>query len=234
MGNIPRLDEIGRLVGDPSRAEILAALMDGRAWTGRELAHFAHVSPSTASSHLQRLVRGELLSVLAQGRNRYYRIASPHVASALESLMALAPARAPRHPSERRIANDMAAARFCYDHLAGKLGVSLTDALLADGAIAFTEGTGTLTDSGVALFGKLGISLEATHRGRRPICRPCLDWSERRPHLAGVAGSALGHAALERDWVERKRNSRALSVTRRGVAALKDLFGIDLVPASEE
>jgi DNA-binding transcriptional ArsR family regulator len=234
MGNVPRLDEIGRLVGDPSRAAILAALMDGRAWTGRELAHFAHVSASTASSHLQRLVSGELLSVLAQGRSRYYRIASPHVASALESLMALAPARAPRHPSERRIASDMAAARFCYDHLAGKLGVNLTDALVAHGAVAFSDGTGTLTGNGVALFGKLGISLELPHGSRRPMCRPCLDWSERRPHLAGVAGSALGHAALERGWVERKRNSRALSVTNRGAAALKNLFGIDLVPASEE
>ncbi|MGH7714963.1 MAG: ArsR/SmtB family transcription factor, partial [Vulcanimicrobiaceae bacterium] len=146
------MDEIGRLVGDPSRAAILAALMDGRAWTGRELAHIAHVSPSTASSHLQRLVNGELLGVFAQGRNRYYRIASPQVASSLESLMALAPARAPRHPSERRIASDLAAARFCYDHLAGKLGVRLADALVAHEAVAFSDNSGTLTGNGIALF----------------------------------------------------------------------------------
>ncbi len=205
--------------------------MDGRAWTGRELAHFAHVSPSTASSHLQRLVNGQLLTVLAQGRNRYYRIASPYIANALESLMALAPGRTPRHPSERRIAGDLAAARFCYDHLAGRLGVLLADALLARGAITFSEAAGTLTDAGVALFRRLDIKLA---KGHRVACRPCLDWSERRPHIAGLAGAALGSAALERKWVERKRNSRALGVTRNGTSALKELFGIDLTSSSED
>ena len=233
MAHIPRLDEIGRLVGDSSRATMLEALMDGRAWTGRELAHFAHVSPSTASSHLQRLVRGQLLTVLAQGRSRYYRIASPYIAHALESLMALAPGRTPRHPSERRIARDLAAARFCYDHLAGRLGVRLADALVERGAITFSDAAGTLTDEGVALFRRLDIKL-ADGRGRRVVCRPCLDWSERRPHIAGLAGAALGKTALEREWVERKRNSRALSVTRNGTSALKELFGIDLAPTSED
>lgn len=230
---MPRLDEIGRLVGDPSRATMLEALMDGRAWTGRELAHFAHVSPSTASSHLQRLVNGRLLAVLAQGRNRYYRIASPSIAYALESLMALAPARTPRHPSERRIARELAAARFCYDHLAGRLGVMLTDALVARGAIAFSESAGALTDVGASLFRRLDIEI-AQERGRRPVCRPCLDWSERRAHLAGLAGAALGTAALERAWVERARNSRALTVTRAGAHALRELFGVDLATSSED
>jgi DNA-binding transcriptional ArsR family regulator len=228
--HLPRLDEIGRLVGDPSRATMLEALMDGRAWTGRELAHFAHVSPSTASSHLQRLVNGQLLSVVAQGRNRYYRIASPYIAHALESLMALAPGRPARHPSERRVASDLAAARFCYDHLAGRLGVRLADALVARGAITFSEAAGTLTDDGVSLFRRLDIKLA---EGRRVVCRPCLDWSERRPHIAGLAGAALGNVALDRKWVERKRNSRALGVTRQGASALKELFGIDLA-ASED
>ena len=231
MENIPRLDEIGRLVGDPSRATMLEALMDGRAWTGRELAHFAHVSPSTASSHLQRLVNGQLLTVVAQGRSRYYRIATPYIAHALESLMALAPARAPRHPSERRIASDLAAARFCYDHLAGRLGVRLADALVARGAITLSDAGGALTDEGAALFRRLDIKLA---EGRRIVCRPCLDWSERRPHIAGLAGAALGHVALERKWVERKRNSRALTVTRIGTNALKELFDIDLTPSSED
>jgi len=207
--------------------------MDGRAWTGRELANFAHVSPSTASSHLQRLVNGELLTVLAQGRNRYYRIATPYIAHALESLMSLAPSRAPRHPAERRIARDLAAARFCYDHLAGRLGVQLTDALVARGAIMFSDAAGMLTQDGVALFGRLDITLP-DRRGRRVVCRPCLDWSERRPHLAGLAGAALGRAALERRWVERKRSSRALTITRDGAIALAQLFGVDLTPSSEE
>ena len=212
---------------------MLEALMDGRAWTGRELAHFAHVSPSTASSHLQRLVNGRLLSALAQGRNRYYRIATPYIARALESLMTLAPARTPRHPSERRIASDLAAARFCYDHLAGRLGVRLTDALVALGAITLSDAAGTLTAEGAALFRRLDINI-ADERSRRAICRPCLDWSERRPHIAGRAGTALGQVALERKWVERKHNSRALMVTRNGASALKELFGVDLAPSSED
>ena len=233
MENLPRLDEIGRLVGDSSRAAMLEALMDGRAWTGRELALFAHVSPSTASSHLQKLVDGRLLTVIAQGRSRYYRVASPSVANALESLMALAPARTPRHPSERRLARELVAARFCYDHLAGRLGVRLTDALVARGAIAFSDAAGVLTDDGLNLFRRLEITLDEG-RAKRVVCRPCLDWSERRPHLAGLAGSALANAALERGWVERKRGGRALTVTARGAGAFKELFDIDLAPSSEE
>ncbi len=147
--------------------------------------------------------------------------------------MALAPGRTPRHPSERRIASDLAAARFCYDHLAGRLGVRLADALVARGAITFSDAAGTLTDDGVVLFRRLDINI-AEGRGRRVVCRPCLDWSERRPHLAGLAGTALGNAALDREWVERKRNSRALSVTRYGMSALKELFGIDLAPGPED
>jgi DNA-binding transcriptional ArsR family regulator len=220
MNEVPRLDELGRLVGDPSRAVMLGALMDGRAWTGRELAGCAHVAASTASSHLQRLVTGGLLTVVTQGRSRYYRIASPRVAAALESLMLLAPARMPRHASERRISADLAAARLCYDHLAGRLGVAIAGVVL--GNSAETE----ISKRGIAVFEKLGIALN-DEGSRRPLCRPCLDWSERRPHVAGIAGSMLARAALDRDWVRRKGESRALVITSQGAAALKELFGID-------
>ena len=225
MSGLPKLDEIGRLVGDSSRAAILNALMDGRAWTGRELAGVAHVSASTASSHLQRLVRGGMLVVVPQGRSHYYRIASSEVATALESLMALAPVVTPRHSSQRRIAADLAAARLCYDHIAGTLGVALADALVRCGAVTFSEGSGTLTETGAALLERAGAKLDAP-RSRRPVCRPCLDWSERRPHVAGVAGAALAQAALDRDWVRRRRDSRVLTVTARGTAAFRELFGL--------
>jgi DNA-binding transcriptional ArsR family regulator len=225
MIEAPHLDEIARLVGDPSRAQMLAGLMDGRAWTGRELAACANVSPSTASSHLARLVRGRLLSVFAQGRNRYYHIASPAVAQALESLMLLAPRITPRHASARKIAEDLQQARTCYDHLAGRLGVALADALVARGAIVFSESVGTLTEEGRALLEPLGVLTD--ERDRRPLCKPCLDWSERRTHLAGSVGSAIARAAFDREWVRRREGSRAVEVTERGIRELRNCFGVE-------
>jgi DNA-binding transcriptional ArsR family regulator len=226
MGTIPNLEELGRLVGDASRAGMLGALMDGRAWTGRELAACAHVTPSTASAHLGRLVNGGLLTVISQGRNRYYRIGSADVAHALESLMVLAPVTQPRHPTQRKIADDLAAARLCYDHLAGKLGVAIADSLVARRAVLLSEASSTLTPQGAELFERLGFSFDGV-QNRRPLCRACLDWSERRPHVAGAVGAALARMALEKKWVHRKRGSRALTVTARGHEALREALQID-------
>jgi hypothetical protein len=203
---------------------MVASLMDGRAGTGRELARAASVTPSTASVHLSRLVGSAMVSVVAQGRHRYYRIASPEVAHAIESLMVLAPARAPRHPSERLLDAALRRARTCYDHLAGVLGVLFADALQSTGSIAFDEAGVRVTPAGVALFGRLGVAYDST--GRRPQCRACLDWSERRWHLAGSAGAALCRHALENNWVERRPATRALEVTARGIVALRNSFGI--------
>jgi hypothetical protein len=206
---------------------MLDVLMDGRAWTGRELARAAHVTPSTASEHLQRLVNGDLLSVVAQGRFRYYRLASPEVAYALEALMVLAPREPVTAPKRAAIDPILRRGRTCYDHLAGELGVALTDALVRRGAIVFGSDGGTLTPEGVAFFEQLEIAIEPGN-ARRPLCRACMDWSERRLHLAGRAGTALAKHALRRGWVQRQKGSRAVVVTDIGAVALRDYFEVQI------
>jgi DNA-binding transcriptional ArsR family regulator len=222
---VPRIDEVGRLVGDPSRATMLDALMDGRAWTGRELARIAHVAPSTASEHLQRLVSGALLTVVAQGRHRYFQIASPDVAHALEALAFLAPPAPARYETLSRIDAEMRRARTCYDHFAGELGVALADALVRRGAIALDPNGASVTGRGAAFFAETGIAFESGNLGR-PLCRSCLDWSERRSHFAGRIGAALARHAFEHEWVRRKAGTRAVDVTRAGATALHDVFGV--------
>jgi DNA-binding transcriptional ArsR family regulator len=221
----PRLDQIARLLADRSRAEMVSALMDGRQWTGRELAGVAHVTPSTASSHLQRLTDGEIVSVVTHGRHKYYRISRPDVAHALETLMTVAPPAAPRNAHARGLDAAMRRLRTCYDHLAGAVAVALADTLVARGAICFTDTAGSVTPRGAALFANLGVELDVPP-GRRPTCRPCLDWSERRYHLAGRYGAALACHAIENGWVVRHGESRALEITERGVIAFRDSFGV--------
>jgi DNA-binding transcriptional ArsR family regulator len=224
----PGIDQVARLVGDPSRARMLDILMDGRAWTGRELAHAVHVTPSTASEHLQRLVNGGLLSVVQQGRFHYYRIASPEVAYALEALMVLVPRDAKAAPKRASIDPLLRRGRTCYDHLAGELGVAITESLIRRGAVTFGPDGGTLTPAGMDFFERLEVAIEPGNP-RRPLCRPCMDWSERRLHLAGRAGTALARHTLERGWVQRQKGSRAVLVTETGAAALRDQFGVDKI-----
>jgi hypothetical protein len=205
---------------------MVSALMDGRQWTGRELAHVANVTPSTASSHLQRLTAGEIVSAVSHGRHKYYRISRPEVARALEALLIVAPQATPRHAGARAINAALRRLRTCYDHLAGELAVALADALVARGAICFTDTAGSVTPLGAALFAGLGIEFDSTP-GRRPVCRPCLDWSERRYHLAGRAGVALARHAFDNGWVVRHGDARALKITERGMIAFRDSFGVD-------
>lgn len=224
------LAEVSALIGDPARANMLAALMDGRALTATELAYVAGIGAPTASAHLAKLHGANLLSVVKQGRHRYFRLASPLVSRMLEGIMTFAAIDAPQR-YRPRTTNDTAMrfARTCYDHLAGRLGVALTDALVERGHVVLGEDAGELTATGVKTLGNLGIDVaDLQHNHKRVFCRPCLDWSERRPHLAGTIGAALSAHCFEQHWIEHIRDSRAVRITPAGQTGLRQAFGIDL------
>ncbi|MEJ8281204.1 ArsR/SmtB family transcription factor [Pseudonocardia spirodelae] len=205
------------LLADRTRATFCLALIDGRAWTAGELARHAGVAPSTASAHLDRLVAAGLLVTERQGRHRYVRLAGPDVARTVETLAAgIAPTPGPPSLRASRAAVRLAAARTCYDHLAGALGVALFDGLVADGLLTVDDGL-ALTADGRAWFDGLAGGLPRTGR---PVVRACLDWTERRHHLAGAAGAALCRALFDRGWVERGRDRRSVRVTAAGHDAL--------------
>jgi DNA-binding transcriptional ArsR family regulator len=221
--------EVAALVGDTARATMLAALMGGQALTTSELAARARISKSTASGHLTRLVGARLLAVTQKRRNRYYRIASPLVARMLEGIKAVAAIEVPARYQRRSVQDDrLRFARTCYDHLAGYLGVAIADALVAKGHIVLNEDGGELTDSGVRFLVAFGAELTATPRSRRIFCRPCLDWSERRCHIAGFVGAEIQRCCLELGWLRRDRDSRAVRVTPAGQIGLRRRLGINL------
>ena len=223
------LAEIGALIGDPARANILAALSDGRALTASELAFVARVTPQTTSGHLAKLAEANLLALARQGRHRYYRLASPLVAQMLESIMAVAALQLPpRRRLPSRLDDAMRTARTCYDHLAGRLGVGLADALAAHGQIVLTEDGGEVTAAGMRLFADFGSDLLPRAGSRRPFCRTCLDWSERRWHIAGAVGAALCRRAFELGWIERRRDGRAVAITGAGRRGFAETFGLAL------
>jgi DNA-binding transcriptional ArsR family regulator len=232
MQNSLDLAEIGALLGDPARATMLEALIDGRALTAKELAFRARVTPQTASLHLRKLSDANLLSVLAQGRHRYFRLASPLVAQMIEAVGAVAAVHAPPRyrPTGPRDAQ-IREARICYDHLAGRLGVALADALVARGAVALDAEGGEITQAGAKFFAERGIDLGRARASRRAFCRPCLDWSERRFHIGGAVGAALARHALDRGWVTRLRDTRAVAITAIGWAGLREL-GIEPEPSA--
>lgn len=219
------LAEMARLMGDAARANMLTALMGGLALTAGELARAARITPQTASGHLGRMVEAHLLVVERQGRHRYFRLASPEVAHALDALMVLAAGRPRRHAPVGPRDAALRLARTCYDHMAGRLAIAIADALVAQGAVVMADGAALVTDEGRRLLADLGIALGTA--GRRPLCRTCLDWSERRPHLAGRLGSALLDHALECGWVGRTPDSRVLRVLPEGEAALCLAFGLN-------
>ncbi|MEU0754635.1 ArsR/SmtB family transcription factor [Streptomyces albogriseolus] len=221
------LARLAALAADETRAACLLALLDGRAWTAGELARHCGVAASTLSEHLGKLVGGGLLTEERQGRHRYVRLADARVAQLVEDLTAqLAPdaAEPPRGLRQSGADSAMARGRTCYDHLAGRLGIAVTDALTARGLLRQDTGF-ALTDAGLDWFGALGVDLDG--RSRRPLARACLDWTERRPHLAGAAGAALCRHLLERGWCVRIGSGRAVKVTGTGEQALTDLLGID-------
>jgi DNA-binding transcriptional ArsR family regulator len=221
--------EVAALVGDTARATMLAALMGGQSLTGGELAFLARVSRSTASEHLAKLVDARLVAVTRKRRFHYYRIASPLVASMLESIKAVAAIEVPpRHQPLSARDDALRFARTCYDHLAGRLGVAIADALIARGHVVLDEDGGEVTEAGTEFLGDFGTVLVAKSGSRRIFCRPCLDWSERRYHIAGHVGAEICRRCLELGWLARERDTRALRLTAAGVAGLSGTFGVDL------
>lgn len=230
---------VAALMSEPARAAVLTALADGRALAATTLAAEARVAPSTASGHLLRLVQGNLITVEVSGRHRYYRLASPQVAEAIEALARLAPERPVRSLSESTHAEAIRRARTCYDHLAGRLGVVLFDALVSGGLLRSEDdghrpdpvlGAGRarrylLTDHGRSRLAGLGVALEPP--ARRPLTRYCVDWSEQRPHLGGWLGAALLHRFTGLCWVVRAPK-RVVKVTDAGWTGLAENLGVDV------
>ena len=229
MKDGPHIAGVAALLGEPARAEMLTALMRGdQALTATELAGIADVTKQTASAHLARLQHAGLVAVESQGRHRYFRLADRDVAQLLESLMGIAfrtgavrLRSSPREPALRK-------ARVCYDHLAGDLGVQLLDSLAAQRLLRRRDGALELTSAGRLWCGEIGIDLEALAQQRRPLVRPCLDWSVRRHHLAGSLGAALLARFLELGWLRRAKDSRVLHCSAAGERALRERFGLGL------
>lgn len=222
MNDGPLIASIASLIGDPGRANMLTALMDGRALTASELGGAAGVTLQTASGHLSRLVDSGLLAVRKQGRHRYFRLSGPDVAEALEALMGLAQrtgaVRVRTGPRDAALRE----ARICYDHLAGERGVALLEALRRNRLVEGEQDIG-LTGAGQAFFTGLGVDLGRLRKGRRPMCRLCLDWSERRAHLGGALGAALLDLMTDRRWL-RREEGRVLRFTPAGAREFRKAF----------
>ena len=225
-----RIAHIAALVGEPARTAMLLELMDGRALTALELARAGGVSAQTASRHLSQLVQAALLQVEQLGRHRYHRLASAEVAHMLEGIMQIAGQSLPRRavqsgPRE----TSMRMARMCYDHIAGRLGLAIAERLQQQGAIVLEGGAGHVTERGHEVLQRWGLALPdpaTAPAGRRPWCRPCLDWSERKSHIAGRLGALLCSHSLEQGWLTRKPSARVLAISPHGAQALRRLLGL--------
>lgn len=219
----PVISTIAALIGDPARANMLSALLDGRALTVTELANAAGVTVQTASGHLSKLETAGLVAADKQGRHRYFKLSGPDVAEVLEKLMGLAArtgaVRVRTGPKDTALRNS----RICYDHLAGERGVQMLQAMQARGHIAGDE-TLRLTDSGREFVQEFGIDLPMIERGKRPVCRACLDWSERRSHLAGALGAAMLTTMIDRRWA-RAEAGRIISFSPDGARRFNQMFG---------
>jgi DNA-binding transcriptional ArsR family regulator len=226
---------IAAAIGEPARARMLYALMDGRARTSTELATIGEVSPSTASIHLQRLVTERLVAVAVQGRYRYYSLRGKQVADVLEGLNVLS--GGPRHAFVPSTPSRLRAARTCYDHMAGTAAVELHDRLIALGWLSSRSRDRLeydVTAKGAKAFELLGIDVAEARALRRRFAYGCLDWSERRPHVGGAVGAALLKAFLRKRWVTQDLDSRALSLTSAGRREFRARFGVTLAAAGEE
>ena len=220
--------ETAALVGDPARATMVSALLDGRALTASELARSARVTPQTASAHLAKLTAAGLLSAVRSGRHRSFRLASPAVADMIDGIVAVALEKRPRYRPLSRQARALSAARICYDHLAGRLSVDLTDSFVARGYVVLDGEVAEITTAGARFFTGFAIELPALRATRPHFCRLCLDWTERRPHIAGAVGAAMTRRYFDLGWMERMTRSHAVLVTPLGRRGLRKTFGIDV------
>ncbi|QED46143.1 ArsR/SmtB family transcription factor [Cytobacillus dafuensis] len=219
---------IASLVSEASRAAILTVLLDGRFHPASELAYMAGIKPQTASFHLAKMVEAKVVTVEKQGRHRYYGINNQEVAHVMESLLSITPPieiKSFKQASENKA---LRKARTCYDHLAGNLGVQLTDALLKQGVIYEEKEGFTVSEKGKMFFTEFQIDLRKTKSKRRSFAHKCLDWSERRHHLAGALGNALLERLLELNWIQRLPATRAIKITNAGKKGFKEKFSIDV------
>jgi len=219
--------DVAGLIGEPARAKMLWNLLDGRSYTASELAMAADISGNSASNHLAKLLEADLLKVERQGRHRYFSFSKPEIAYVVESLASLS-----GHSSNKNIkeaaATGIKYCRSCYDHLAGHVGVKITEALEKKKAIRKHINSYLVTTSGWKLLAELDIAKNEMINNRRPLTRQCLDWSERRPHIAGQVGAMLLNTMLEKSWFRRIRFSRELIITAKGRGEIQKLFGVDV------
>jgi DNA-binding transcriptional ArsR family regulator len=219
---------VASLLADPTRAAMVLALGDGRALSAGELARLAGVARSTASEHLARLVAGGLLRAERRGRHRWFRLTGPEVGELLEALAVVAPRRPAKDYRQASAGRTLERARTCYDHLAGWLGVAITTNLVERGGLVLSGRDYTVTPSGAALLRTLDVDTSALHARRRHFARACMDWSERRYHLAGALGAALADALFREGWIERMDGTRAVRVTNAGRRGLRRTFDVQV------
>ncbi|MEE4565095.1 winged helix-turn-helix domain-containing protein [Paenibacillus polymyxa] len=219
---------IASLVSEPSRAAILTALLDGRFHTASELAHMAGIKPQTASFHLAKMTEAQVITVEKQGRHRYYGIQDPEVAQVMESLLSIAPPVPIKSFKQASENEAIRLARTCYDHVAGHLGVQIMSFFMQKGILSEDQDGLHITQQGEIFFADFQINLKNTRQKRRSFSHKCLDWSERRHHLAGALGSALLDRLFELHWVEHLPTTRAIRITAEGKRGLKEVFSIEI------
>jgi len=222
----PIIAEIAALVGDPARATMVSALLDGRALTASELALAARITPQTASSHLAKLAGAGLLSMVRKGRQRYFQFASPAVADMIDGIVGVALEKRPRYRPLSRQSRALSAARICFGHLAGRLSVDLIDSMVAREFVVLDAEAAEITRTGARFLTEFGIELPTRRSSHGHFCRLCLDWTERRPHLAGAVGAAIATRYFDLGWLERIKRSQAVIVTRSGRRGFQETFGI--------
>lgn len=226
MEKVSHFSTIALLIGEPARATMLWKILDGRMHTATELAIAADLSAQNASMHLAKLVKAGLLSVVKQGRLKYYQFANPDVAYVLEAIANLVPRDNLIPQDDVSNSSRIKYCRTCYDHLAGKVGVAITDKLLSRKIIEANHQDFTISNSGIKWFDRLEISIPELTAGKRVLARKCLDWSEKRPHISGAVGAALASRLFELKWLQRVKNSRIVSITPLGQKKIYDLLGL--------